>query len=356
LWIHFLLKKPSRLFGTTLLGINAALQVGSESSRRFYESIHIDPDVAPLTQVLIVVLFGELVPMTIARRHPERIAIFLAPLMTALAKLLSPITWAFDQFSRLIHKIISKPMETPLFLSREEVIMTFEEREEGKDEFNAIVNGVFQLKSLSAAQLMQPIKNIPLFSKEATVEEVRGQFQISQPPFLLMYHKSQANVVSIVSLRDLFLLAGQQKIALQGRSPWFVAKETSILQILDQFRRNNESVAVILERSGEACGILTLDQIVDAIFGPEEPGSESPLETNFIDRTLEGTMLVADFNLQFHGNLPDSPNRTLNDLVLASMDHPPSRGETFRIGRYEITVLEPSLRGAKLLNICTFQE
>jgi Mg2+/Co2+ transporter CorB len=114
-----------------------------------------------------------------------------------------------------------------------------------------------------------------------------------------------------------------------------------------------------LESSGEACGILTLDQIVDAIVGPEELGTsaeETIIDTNFIDRTLEGSMLVSEFNLQFNANLPDAPNRTLSDLVLSSMDHPPSRGEVFRIGRYEITVLEPSLRGAKLLNICTFQE
>jgi CBS domain containing-hemolysin-like protein len=355
LWIHFLLKKPSRLFGTTLIGINTALQIGSETSRRFYESIHIDPDFAPITQVLLVVLLGELVPMTIARRHPERMAIFLTPFMVALARLLSPITWAFDQFSRLIHKMISKPVETPLFLSREEVIMTFEERPFSQDEFNAIVNGVFHLKNLTASQLIQPLASVPLFPTTATVGQVRSQLPPTAGSFLLVYHRSKANIVSIVYLRDLFSLSGNQKIAIQEKSPWFVTKETSILQILDQFRRNNQSVAIILAPSGEACGILTLDQIVDAIFGPEIE-SKTVEETHFIDRTLEGSMLVAEFNRQFNGNLPDSPDRTLGDLVLSSMDHPPSRGETVRIGRYEITILEPSLRGARLLNICTFQE
>lgn len=356
LWIHFLLKRPSRLFGTTLIGINAALQIGSESSRRFYESIHVDPDLAPITQVFIVVLLAELVPMTIARRHPERIAILLAPLMIGLAKLLSPITWTFDKFSWLVQKIMGKSTDMPTFLSREEVIMTFEEREAGENEFNAIVNGVFQLKNLSAAQLMQPLSHVPLFPKTSTVGHVRSQFQPSHLPFILLYHPSQTHIVSIVNVRDLFLLSAEQKIVDRGSSPWFVAKETSILQILDQFRKNNQNVAVILEASGVACGILTLDQIVDAIFGPEEMGTEPVIPTQFIDRTLEGSMLVADFNRQFNAHLPDSLDRTLSDLVIASMDHPPSRGETLRIGPYEITILEPSLRGAKLLNICTFQE
>jgi putative hemolysin len=356
LWIHFLLKRPSRLFGTTLLGINAALQIGSEASRRFYESIHIDPDFAPLTQVLLVVLLGELVPMTIARRHPERIAILLAPLMVTLAKLVSPITWAFDGFARLIHKLLSSPAETPLFLSREEVIMTFQEREFAEDEFNAIVHGVFQLKTLSAFQLSKPLANIPLFPTTSTVFDVRKGLVPSSEPFVLVYHRRQANIVSIVNVRDLFATPAQERIASYGKSPWFVAKETSILQILDQFRRNNQRVAVILDTSGEAFGILTLDQIIDAIFGPEiiEPTEE--VATHFIDRTFDGSMLITDFNLQCNGDLPEREHRTLGELVLSHMDHPPSRGEMIRIGRYEITVLEPTLKGAKLVNICTLQE
>ena len=68
IWINYLLKRPSRLFGTTLIGITASLVVGSECSRRFYESIALDPDWAPLTQVPLVVIFGELAPMFAARR------------------------------------------------------------------------------------------------------------------------------------------------------------------------------------------------------------------------------------------------------------------------------------------------
>jgi len=366
-WIHFLLKRPSRLFGTTLIGINTALQIGSEASRRCYESLHLDPDFAPITQVFIVVLFAELVPMTIARRHPERIAIFLAPLMMVFAKLLTPITWAFGQFSKVIFKMTSKSPTTPLFLSREEVMMTFEERDTGADEFNDIVRGVFQLKNYSAAQLMQPLANLSLFPATATVDTVRSQLQRSYTPFVFVYTREKlpsgpklsllpSDIVAIIELRDLCSLSGEQQILQHGKSPWFIPKQTSVAQILDQFRKNNQRVAVILEPSGEACGILTLDHIIDAIFGPEEAAPDAVLDTKFIDRTLEGSMLVSDFNRQFHANLPEEIDATLSDLILSSMDHPPARGETCRIGRYEITVLEPSLRGVKLLNICTVQE
>ena len=67
IWLSHLLQKPSRLFGTTIVGVNTALQFGSESSRRLYASLGWDPDLAPLTQVVIVLLFAEFIPMFAGR-------------------------------------------------------------------------------------------------------------------------------------------------------------------------------------------------------------------------------------------------------------------------------------------------
>ena len=147
LWLNYLLKSPSRLFGTTLIGITTSLVVGSECARRLYESMNLDPDLAPLTQVLLVVIFAELSPMFAARRHPEQAAMFCVPLMILIAKVLTPMIWAFDALSTLVHRAMSKQKETPLFLSREEVHMAFEERGEGGDEFNDAASQIFQLKN-----------------------------------------------------------------------------------------------------------------------------------------------------------------------------------------------------------------
>lgn len=356
IWLNYLLKRPSRLFGTTLIAINTALQMGSECARRFYESIHLDPDWAPITQVLIVVVFGELVPMFAARRHPEQIAMAFVPLMAFLARLLSPITWSFDQASKLIHRLMSKPQEAPLFLSREEVRMAFEDQELGEDEFNVIVSSIFQLKNRTAGQLMLPLSSAILFSSEATVLEVREKLQGRYESLLPIYHRAPHNIVSIVNLRDLLRLSDDQLILEAGRSPWFVTKDTSILRLLDQFRQNSRSIAVILESTGQAAGILTLDRTVDAIFGPEEIAPAEGTKSPFIDRTLQGSMTIAEFNRQFEANLPGDEKSTLSELILGKLEHPPARGETVRIGTYELTVLEPTLRGVKTISVHTFLE
>jgi CBS domain containing-hemolysin-like protein len=354
LWIHFLLKRPSRLFGTTLIGINAALQIGSECSRRFYESIHLDPDWAPLTQVIVVVILGELAPIFAARRHPEQIAMFCAPFMMALARLLTPIIWAFDALSRLIHGLMGKSKDAPLFLSREEVRMAFEEKEASEDEFNFIVGQIFQLKNRTALQFMTPLSHVQLVSTAATLAETRHVLSISFSPFVPIYHRTHRNIVAMAHLSDLLKAEEDKKILECARSPWFVAQTTSILEIIEQFRRNNQIVAVILDSSGQAAGLLTLDQILSQIFG-----EGAPLQTRaklYVERTLSGEMFVEEFNVQFQAQLPFESGETLSDRITRELGAAPAKGEEVRIGAFIFTVLEPTLRGVKIISVHSLQE
>lgn len=351
-WLTFLLKKPSRLFGTTMIGINLALQVGSEASRRFYESIHLPPEWAPITQVLIVVMLGELVPMFAARRHPEQLAMTLAPLMALITRLLTPIIWAFDTFSHFIHRLIGKSPETSLYLSREEIKVAFEERDEGENELNTMVSRVFRLKSLTAAQVLKPLSDVLMASTTTTVAEVKQQLAERYVPLLPIYHRLRSNVVALVHLRHLLNKPDSTRVMDCSRSPWFITKDTSVLQILDQFRRNNQVVAIVLDPSGQAIGILTLDQILEQILGEEKRALPSTTQL-YIERTVSASMKVADFNRQFQANLQHGEGDTLNDLILRELDHHPAKGEMVRIDQFMFTVADLTLRGIKTVSVHT---
>jgi putative hemolysin len=143
IWLSYLLKRPSRLFGTTLIGITTSLVIGSECSRLFFASMGLNPDLAPLTQVPMVVIFAELSPLFAARRHPEQAAMALVPFMICIAKLLTPITWTLDACSNFIHRLMGKEVESPLFLSREEVRAAFEEE---SNEFQQTCSQIFKIR------------------------------------------------------------------------------------------------------------------------------------------------------------------------------------------------------------------
>ncbi len=348
-WLNALLAKPSRFFGTTLIGINAALQIGSECSRRFYESIHLDPDLAPITQVFLVVIFGELSPMFAARRHPSQIALALVPVMALISRLFLPVIWIFDLLSRWV----GKSKESSSFFSREEVALAFRERDEGEDELNALTEQIFQFKHRVAGQMMTPLEKVLAVPTSATMSEVSHLLSLQYEPIIPVYRHQKQQIVAVAYVRDLLRLDEQQPIFEKSRSPWFVTKETSILQVLHQFRKNKQSIAIILDQSGLSCGILTLDQIVSQIFG-NEPASQVELDEEpslYIERTLPGEMTVADFNCEFQAEIKHESGDTLSDMIIAELDHPPVSGETVRIESFVFTVIEPTIRGVGTVSV-----
>lgn len=351
IWLTELIEHPAKLFGTTLIGINASLQIGSECARRFYEAMQINPDFAPLSQVVLVVLFGELIPLFGARRHPEAVAMALAPLMILISRILTPVIWAFSIFAKGIqHWIVGAPEEGSVFLSREEVQKSFEEEQ---NEFNALASQVFRLKNTLARQSIAPLDPSLVLSSTATVSDVRRQIEGRLPPFFLISHRDPQNIVAIAELRDLLQLDPKKKIIDAARPPWFVTQDTSLSQILEQFRRNNQSVAVILDTGGKTVGVLTFEQILDAIFGPEKPALAEEKGTLYVQRTVAGTMTIEEFNQEFQAHFPFQEDETLSDLIVSKLEHAPVKGESVEIDDFCFTVLEPSLRGARTLSVKT---
>lgn len=145
-WLSHLLSRPGLLFGTVLIGINASLLIGSECSRRLYEAMGYSPDWAPLSQIFIVILFAELIPMFAGMRYAEHAAMLGVPLLYVSSIILRPLIWVIDLICNLVNRLLGSPRKEGLFLSREELQYLFEKGEE----VNVIVAGIFALKTKTA--------------------------------------------------------------------------------------------------------------------------------------------------------------------------------------------------------------
>ena len=103
-WVHFLIQRPALLFGTTLIGVNAALFIGSEAARRFYESLGMSPDIASITQIILVLIFAEISPMLAGRRYAEHVVLLGIPILFGFSVLFRPFIWGI--------KYVKLPMQT----------------------------------------------------------------------------------------------------------------------------------------------------------------------------------------------------------------------------------------------------
>jgi putative hemolysin len=364
IWLSFLLHHPALLFGTTLIGVNTALIIGSECARRFYDSIGLSPDLAPLSQIFLVLIFAEIAPMFAGRRYAEHVAMLGIPILFFFSILLRPVIWALDLLCQLVNRLIGKPVAAGVYLSREELQNVIEEREEtittapSKREFNTVVANIFSLKNKTAKDLMQPLTHVPLVPSFCTVGEMRDIVQDKHSPFLPIYHRNPQNIVAIAFPRDLLRLSKNRRIKEYARQPWFITESSSILQILKQFRRNNQSLAIVLSDKGLATGVLTLDEIIDEIFGRSDEwmSYEEMVPRAYhivLDRTFESDTRLSDLNKQFNVHLTYQDAETLEELMTQALGHPPSKGESIRIDQFELTVEEASLLGAKMIQVRT---
>jgi putative hemolysin len=362
-WLSYLLNRPTLLFGTTLIGVNASLQFGSECSRRLYESLGVSPDWAPLTQVFLVLVFAEIAPMFAGRRYAEHAAMLGIPIIYATSIVLRPFIWLLNLLCQAINRLIKSPVASGLYLTREELQNVLEEWEDTPTpgepkEFNTIVSNIFSLKNKTAKELMIPIRSVQQVPAFCTVAEMRSLLTSAYTPYLPLYHKNPENIVAIAYPRDLLRLPENKRIREHARPPWFIVENASILQILKQFRRNNQSVAVVLNESGLAVGMLTLDEIVDEIFGETDDwmsfGDISPRAHHVVvDRTFPGEMRLEDFNKQFHVHLEFEDAETLAEVMEKALGHPPVKEETVRIDQFELTAEEIALFGAKSVTVRT---
>ncbi|NGX37455.1 MAG: Magnesium and cobalt efflux protein CorC [Chlamydiae bacterium] len=360
-WLSYLLSRPTLLFGATLIGVNASLQLGSECSRRFYDALGLNPDWAPLSQIILVLILAELAPMFAGRRYAEHVAMLGVPILYVTSIILRPVIWFFDLICHGINRLLRSPMREGLYLSREDLLHMFEKREEeGRPakEINTVVANIFSLKSQTAKDLMSELNQIQMVPSFCSVGEMRTLLNYSYTPFLPIYERDPRHVLGIVYPRDLLRITEEQKVRDYARPAWFITENSAILQILKQFRRNNQSIAVVLNDAGLAVGFLTLDEIIDSIFGRTDDWEAfeemAPrMHHVIVDRTFPGDMHIKDFNRKFHVHLEPDSVQTLEELLEKKLGHPPEKGESVHIDQFELTVEDAPLIGPKKIAIRT---
>lgn len=365
IWLNYLLQHPSHLFGTTLIGVNIALVIGSECSREFYSAIGLSPDLAPLTQVILVVIFGELAPMFAARHYPEHVAMLGMPLLYASAKLMSPILYIVSWISKIANLVAGgNESEANIYLTQEELQKILEEQTDespsGSEsaEFSAITANIFTLRGKDVRQVMQPLSMATALPSNATVEQMEHLLAKTGGDFVPLYHREISNIVGVVYPRDALRASENKRVRDYAWSPWFVTETTTMMQILKQFRTNNENVAFILNHQGKSVGIVTLSDVLGEIFGKMSYALTHETQSHLkkimlIEKTFPGDMSIGDFNEQYHVLLDQDPSLTLSELIAAKLGRHPEKGDSIYIAPFELTVKETTLLDVKTVSITT---
>ncbi|MCH9627180.1 MAG: hypothetical protein S4CHLAM2_08150 [Chlamydiales bacterium] len=357
IWLQYILQKPSRLIGSVMLGVNISLQIGSQSAREFYYALGLNPDIAPLTQIFLVVIFGELAPLFAARRFSEHVVMLGVPILYATYRVFAPAIWLIGLITRFVHLLFGRKEEgVENFLSRDELQKVLESHDE-ENEFNSIVSNIFSLRNKTANQVMTPLSQVEMIRAHTTVEQLHKKISDSGQRFIPLYHNRPSNIVAIALPRDFVRLPENRLVRDNARTPWFITSSTKLMPILGQFRRNQQSVAVVLDSNGSAIGMLTLNAILEEIFGEHPPIEEAlkKAELPVIQRSFPGNTKIVDLNREYGTHLPTHGVETLAQLMISLLDHAPTVGDTLIVGEFELIAEETTLLGIKSILVKTVE-
>lgn len=350
-YINFLIRRPYRLFGTVMLGVNIALQIGSESSRTCYKLLGISPEYAPATQIILVVIFAELIPLAISRKIPEKIALKGAPILYFAHYLFYPLIQCVGGITNMIYFILNIKEETlHSTLSRDELQKTLETHHEEHD-FNVIATNIFSLSATSVEQVCQYLDQIPILSATASVRDVCQLVRRHRLDFVPVYHKVKKNVVGIAFPKNLINRNPSDPVVPYLSSPRFITAKSKLIHAIQEFRKNSSNVAIVLNNNGEPMGVLGLHTVFKTLFNTRNIAQLKPKPTSLIERTFSGNTPLSEIENELDIIFMDNDCTTIEQLMLKLLDTPPEVGASIIINDLLLEVKEISLYGIKTVAI-----
>ena len=348
-----LLQRPDRVIGLILLGNNlvnfaAATLVGIFAYRLGGEPA---AAIGTILLTLVVLIFAEAAPKTLAALHPERLAFPAAVIYYPLLMITYPIVWMTNACSNGVLFLLGvRSGETGLqALTREELrTVVFEAGHRISSRYQKMLLSILDLEQVTVDDVMVPHNEIVGIDLEDSPEEIERIIASSEHTRLPVYQDDIDNMVGILHMRRLANLARMSfdKAALRKllSDPYFVPEGTPLSTQLVQFQRRRERVALVVDEYGDIQGIVTLEDILEEIVGEftTDPADDEPevIKDRADSYLVSAAANIRELNRAMNWHLPTDGPKTLNGLIVESLETIPDTAACLNINGYPIEIVD----------------
>jgi Mg2+/Co2+ transporter CorB len=367
--VNRLLEMRERLIGAVLLGNNVANIVASSLATGILLLWFGEVGIfyATVIMAVVVVVFSEVMPKTIAINHPDRVSLMIARPIYWIVKLLAPITIAIEKIVGLLLRLFGLRLDTieNVLSGHEElrgaVDLLHREGEVKKDDRD-MFGGLLDLRELEVSDVMIHRTKMATINADDPPEKIVSEVLASAYTRLPIWRGTPENIVGVIHakdlLRELDAVGGDESkidIAAIALEPWFVPDATSLADQLKAFRRRKTHFALVVDEYGEVMGLVTLEDIIEEIVGDisdEHDVSVSGLRPQADGSvTVDGGVPIRDLNRAMDWNLPDEEATTIAGLVIHEARLIPEPGQTFTFHGFRFRVLRKTRNRITALKI-----
>ena len=343
-----LAEKYDKLISTILIGNNIVNIAASTLGTMLFVELFPDYGAILSTVVLtiVVLIFGEITPKSVAKDYPERFALFSTPLIRMLIVILTPLNFIFSMWKKLVSKVFK--IEDAPKMSQEELLMLVEEVEQDgsidTDESELIKNAI-EFTDRQAEDILTHRVDIEALPVDATKEEIAEMFAKTQFSRLLLYDENIDNIVGVIHLKDFYtkrkVLQGDIKSIIT--SPVYIQKSEKISDILKILQTNKAHMAVVIDEYGGTLGIVTMEDILEELVGEiwdeHDEVVEEFRQVNDNTYIVDGSYNFEDFceEIDFKA---EAESVSVGGWVMEQLGKIPENGERFTYENISVTVIE----------------
>ena len=346
-----LLEKTDRLLGVILIGNNFTHTLSTALATVVAIRIWSDNAVLAVTvfMTIIMIIFAEVMPKTIAALKPESIAFPSSYLLKPLSKILSPLITLVSFVSNNVTKLIGIDLDNA---NRDELkpeeLRTLLQTSGVPKRQEQMLMGIFDMDSLSVNDVMIPKNEIIGIDLNDEIEDIVKQLQEIDFTYVPCYEDTIDNILGFLSLNKKAEFLGSDAKSILSlkdelREPLFVPEYTPLYKQLANFQSSGRRVGLIVDEYGDIEGIITLRSILEIIVG--EITTESIEKMDIMPQAdgsylVDGSMMIREINRRLKWELPTEGPKTLSGLILEEIQTIPDTNVGLSIGNYRIeTVL-----------------
>ena len=348
-------EKYDKLLSTILVGNNivniAAASIGTIIFTQMLGAER-GATVSTIVLTIVVLIFGEVSPKSLAKEMPETVATAVAPVLSLLMVVFTPLTWLFSQWKRLLNRFVHSS-ESDTITEGELMTMVSEAENDGEltDRESELIRSAIEFDDVEVEEILTPRVDVVAVADDISLEELAQTFAESGYSRLPVYHGTIDNIIGVVHEKDFYIarLKKATKIDDLVAPTLYTTGSTQISQLLRTLREQHHHMAVVVDEYGGTEGIITLEDILEELVG--EIWDEHDEETEDFRKQSDGSWLVAGSasvdDLFETLELPEDEeidSNTVNGLVQEKTCHLPKVGDHFTLGEYDGVVTRTARR------------
>jgi CBS domain containing-hemolysin-like protein len=312
--------------------------------------------VALVVVTYLHVVFGELVPKAAALNHPEALARWLAPPLLFFAWLTTPFTWVLNRSSAVVLGAFNeKPAGTDESVHSPEELRLLVEQSEEKGQLHAhdaeMLQGVFEFSEKNAREVMTPRTELVALPIDATLDETLEMVEESGLSRYPIYEETIDDIIGVVLAKDLLRVVAtreERPFALRDvmRPVHVIPGSRKVEDVLADFKRMKEHLAVVLDEYGGTAGVVTMEDLLEEIVGDildeydTTEDADTPLELRAGETLVDGSAHIGELNEHFGLDIPEEGYTTIGGYLFGVLGRLPQVGDRVMAGGAIFTVRE----------------